>query len=61
MLGTRSQTCLGTIGMSRASIVACGVLVRITTVRASGVVTEAKVATKFPLAVRASASRSIRS
>ena len=49
-----SQTCWGTTGMSRASIVAWGLASTITSVESSGAVTDLKLATKVPLAVAAS-------
>ncbi len=54
------HTCSGTIGASMASIVACGVLVRITNVASSGAVTVSKFFTKLPLAVLAAGSVIIR-
>jgi hypothetical protein len=61
MSATFDHTCSGTIGTSSASMVACGCLVRITTVRSSAAVTDSKSAVKLPLAVAASSSRIMRS
>ncbi len=57
---TFSHTCLGTIGMSSASMVTCGAFVLITTVLSSVAVTDSKLVTKLPFAVRATSLVSIR-